>query len=960
MPLRYSLKYGGVPFTLDHFHSVGVSPSTGEVRKAPSFMEVINSHLPIEYLRDIGTPPNYVRTHGNLDHSQHQRRPIKVGEWFYPVGATRWSVFRGVMPSSHIKEVLRITGGRTAATFEIQAEPESPSVKASSNHIIQTSMRMLPTKPIGEHGDGFDGLHLVTLVDERYYWQLCPFTYHSADDRSWLGLANALATKLGITLTIPSIPAAYTDPEVDSDLWSNGVPASILLDSLAVNVGMSVVRKFDGTYELMTDAQSKTTVDTNLAQIGDNARRGGGNSFYSGNKLNTGSLANSREAVVPANINVQYPKYALSPYPHFINDRNSNAEPSSWNSESYGSTHTDTVPITSGGQNVSGLTGLDTFTITNTAKAVFQNEGDVSPLNASGIAALSRQIAKDIYDAQVLTGLDIVLDSVFSWTPEGFHDLQWCYAAANNGATTRVQRSAWNHYISTHRRQHATPPYSGGLLPPGPSGRPVSLSVVDSHSNSATPTLTGTLTDSSVSLSVSNSANLPTNSRWIAQIDAEKLLMEATNGGTTVQIIRRGVLGTTEGAHGAGASVSVVGNQTHGTNLIEFEEGMIASPNQSTSGGLRSVKIHAPIQTVRVNSQSGTIIDGVPHFSGTRYTYRPDLASGQRYQQNGHVWVVERNGIYPSSGQYYDGNFVGWSKTPPAPLYLVNQFGAGSGRGGGGGGGLQSGQVIINYSGGILSGAIGSGLIQSGALASGSVTNVSLGVNVVNAINLNLNVFGFPFKDLNYFKQPSNVSGVVNGPSHIYKNNYVADSANDQTNDYQVGGGEHFTSLNAMPIILAKDEILSEIGVWKNIAGNNGAEIKIGIYQSKSDTDLYPGPIVSGISGGVTVALDDSNTSGYISADISGLYCPAGLYWITWILKSGDTFSDMPTLAGLDVFTSVWTPLGHGELFENANIGWRCSGEYTSGMPANYPQFSGRRDTIPHISVGIYLGMKVN
>ena len=65
-------------------------------------------------LEDFGIPSSYPgRNLGAIaQESQIDRGPnaggLHVGEWYYPPGAGRWSVFRGLMTSSMVKAVLQM------------------------------------------------------------------------------------------------------------------------------------------------------------------------------------------------------------------------------------------------------------------------------------------------------------------------------------------------------------------------------------------------------------------------------------------------------------------------------------------------------------------------------------------------------------------------------------------------------------------------------------------------------------------------------------------------------------------------------------------------------------------------------------------------------------------------------------------------------------------------------------
>jgi len=283
-------------------------------------------------------------------------------------------------------------------------------------------MYMLPPRPLGETAGLVDGLYLVTLVDERYWWQYVSASLLGSGDYTWDSLLIELESALGITLAYDPIPLVYGTPEYDSYFWTNIESAAALLDAVAYNIGRVVVRRYDGTYELDTPAESVVIAQTNRGDVNQLYRVAGGDLFLQSGTtaLPVKGLDNSRNTVVPAGVTVTFPLYVVGddPVPHFMNPRYANPRPSAWIEESYGNIWPVNVPIQSGGSLVSGLIGTGgvvglitsgsfipapefSLTIQDTAKALISGEaayhGDAQtmPLNQSGLVALAVQIASD-------------------------------------------------------------------------------------------------------------------------------------------------------------------------------------------------------------------------------------------------------------------------------------------------------------------------------------------------------------------------------------------------------------------------------------------------------------------------------------------------------------------------------------------------------------------------------------
>ncbi len=178
---------------------------------------------------------------------------VKPYSWFYPVGATRWGVFRGLATSSMVKAMLTATGGTAAGEFVMKMVPKAPGTITDARYTVTTDLFMLPPRPLGETR-GYDGLYLITLVDERWYWQGTPVSLRVTSRSTWAGLIQDISTALGVSITLPVIPPEYGQPEPDSQLWTDSESSPVLLDAIALNLGCQVVRKLDGEIVLMRPA----------------------------------------------------------------------------------------------------------------------------------------------------------------------------------------------------------------------------------------------------------------------------------------------------------------------------------------------------------------------------------------------------------------------------------------------------------------------------------------------------------------------------------------------------------------------------------------------------------------------------------------------------------------------------------------------------------------------------------
>lgn len=503
--LPFQLTFAGIPFCIDTAQIVRMRQPQSDMENkkllpATKFqsevdlIEELDRILPFTYMNDFAYPDTYPgRNLGAVAHRSEIKEkpgPTRLYQWYYPTTASKWSIMYGLASSSLVKQYRDATqGGRTPATFIMKAEP---SVKApGKSYELSTSMYMLPPRPLAEHGGDYDGLYLVTLVDERYYFPGTPIELYVDSATTWLGLLEQLETALGVTINMPDVSSEYSAPELDSQLWSNGESAGILLDSIAYNIGRVVVRRLSGTYDLLTPQESQDITNRNRYNLGSYEgplspglsgvttpvyRVGGGDIFSPSSQLKVGDNRPYRNAIVPTNIKVYFPYYVVGddPVPHFLNTRYRPQRRSCWYEESYGGVYAVEVPIASGGPAVSGLAGTNKQSFLSTAKALISGEANaasgVDPINVSGLRSMAMRLARDRYEMQVVSSFDEDFPGTVLIRPEGIHDIIWTYSSKLRRAGTRISRPSWTQTVDEF--QHGAPPLSGETPTPRGVGGP--------------------------------------------------------------------------------------------------------------------------------------------------------------------------------------------------------------------------------------------------------------------------------------------------------------------------------------------------------------------------------------------------------------------------------------------------------------------------------------------------------
>lgn len=101
---------------------------------------------------------------------QKRIRPVVPNSLYWPSGASRFAVGYFFAAKSDL-DALRLQARTTPNSYDFQALPFSMDDGGTT---IQTNLFMLPPRPLADisqwGGTTQDGLYLLTLVDERYFW----------------------------------------------------------------------------------------------------------------------------------------------------------------------------------------------------------------------------------------------------------------------------------------------------------------------------------------------------------------------------------------------------------------------------------------------------------------------------------------------------------------------------------------------------------------------------------------------------------------------------------------------------------------------------------------------------------------------------------------------------------------------------------------------------------------------
>ncbi len=383
--------------------------------------------------------------------------PLRIGDFFYPVGASRFSVFRGIMTA----EDLDTATGTVYPNDNNELEAGLFIIQSEGGDAIgqfQNKMLMLPPIPLAGIGQDDPQIFLVTLVDERYLfhqWDGAGVITCTAltTTGSWSDLLASIAGTMGITLTFNPVEPVYGVPEPDSAIYTNWESPAVLLDAVAANIGRVVVRSDYLTYRLLTWEEAIEDQEANRPLSKNNLV--GGAALTSTNA----PISQVNRSMMPQNVTVTFPKWV---------DNVGYYEPEDYRShvlDSYGAVlavNVNLADLDAPYEDLPYFAG--TKYMSDTAKATYSTEAAViaedDPTNLSDLESLAQKMAMDYYD-QRRCWLDEAYAGVFLWPPEGVSDILVSWRAGE--VFTRVSSPPFNQ--GQTQFQHGF-----GPLSEGPSG----------------------------------------------------------------------------------------------------------------------------------------------------------------------------------------------------------------------------------------------------------------------------------------------------------------------------------------------------------------------------------------------------------------------------------------------------------------------------------------------------------
>ncbi len=178
--------------------------------------------------------------------------PVRINSLFWPYGASRFARAHFLATASQMSSIR-------AVVAKAGVLGAAPLTFGDGKQTISTLMWMLPAIPISKAAPGL-GLHLLTLVDDRYWWwgQALDLTA-----TTWADMYAQIGTNLGITITADPIASGYGTPPIDYNTGAKPLP--MVFDAVAFSCGQRVCRALNGAVTVQNASTAQASVTANLA-----------------------------------------------------------------------------------------------------------------------------------------------------------------------------------------------------------------------------------------------------------------------------------------------------------------------------------------------------------------------------------------------------------------------------------------------------------------------------------------------------------------------------------------------------------------------------------------------------------------------------------------------------------------------------------------------------------------------
>lgn len=363
--------------------------------------------------------------------------PIDVGTLYWPTGASRWAVGYFLVTDEQLAEIRKKTFGKYPGASAQQgqgsiAQPFVMSGAGGKDGKIETLLYMLPAWPLLGVPGG-DGLNLLTLVDDRYFWRARRFPYgsehHKTGESDWhFTLRRFASTIVNNSVLVDELPTGYTDQG-----WFDQHPTTWEIDFMCHNMGCRVTRSLNGKVRIYQYELSRKILSRNLAAKMKRSITGGGDLLLGpGNALFTpGSKQSDNPAILP------------SRHVYWVVQ-----EPSGTG------TLADFRPLDGIVVMTSDLPGFEKCYGNGLTRHCYE----FAQATTLGFGGLAKQLSLD-YCRYATAPVDVKFAGIVNYTPEGISDhIEWTYREGE--VSTRVQRPPFDNAPTTFYWHEDTGGYS--------------------------------------------------------------------------------------------------------------------------------------------------------------------------------------------------------------------------------------------------------------------------------------------------------------------------------------------------------------------------------------------------------------------------------------------------------------------------------------------------------------------
>lgn len=342
----------------------------------------------------------------------------RVGVVVWPTGLCRCSYGHFLVSDTRLAAIRTAIGDDSGPADLVLTGAET----------VTLSMYLIAARPLAQIS-GSEGVSLITLCDRRWFDRTRTGSITSTPS-TWASLFSQLASQLGITLSVDTVPSGYGTP---TDRWVvKDKPLCVLLDAAASQVGLRIRANWDGTFSAVNPATASAAVASLEAAY---TRKTAGGLW----------VQSDRTRQAPAEVKVVF-RQALGS--------------GSGDTTNYSVTKTLSGLALSG---YAGSTGTSGTQVTHFAELVYTGT------NSTVCNNYATQAATDFYNWR-LFGTDLTLPQIAEWEPTGAEDrIEFKYEV--DKVLTRVlrlplQSLSWGGFVEAEEgcEDYRTRCVSGALI----------------------------------------------------------------------------------------------------------------------------------------------------------------------------------------------------------------------------------------------------------------------------------------------------------------------------------------------------------------------------------------------------------------------------------------------------------------------------------------------------------------